>query len=152
MVESHKMDAPRASVAVKHARDEEDGGERDRESKRTAGVFIFYPLLFNLKGGGCALKILVSNGSAGMVIGKGGLTIGQIQTETTARVKLSQNREYFPGTSERIVLIQGTVETVTAASRMTLEKALNSGEHAPPDPPETPRTVRYFFSFMWLIR
>lgn len=76
-----------------------------------------------------------------MVIGKGGLTIGQIQTETTARVKLSQNREYFPGTSERIILVQGTVETVTAATRMTLEKALNSGEHAPPDPPETPRTV-----------
>ena len=77
-----------------------------------------------------------------MVIGKGGLTIAQIQAESAARVKLSQNREYFPGTTDRVVLIQGNFDSVTNAASMTMDKAFGGGEHAPPEPPETPRTVQ----------
>ena len=47
-------------------------------------------LLHSHEIGGCALKILVPNQSAGTIIGKAGLTINQIQTESGSRVKLSQ--------------------------------------------------------------
>eukprot|EP00047_Mylnosiga_fluctuans_P016926 m.57465 g.57465 ORF g.57465 m.57465 type:complete len:176 (+) comp6836_c0_seq3:41-568(+) len=92
--------------------------------------------------GGCALKILVPNQSAGTIIGKAGLTINQIQTESGSRVKLSQNREFFPGTTDRVVLVQGNLESTIIGVHLVLERALNNPEQQPPDPPETPRQMK----------
>ena len=84
--------------------------------------------------------MLVPNGNAGTIIGKQGLTIGQIQTDSGARVKISQNREFFPGTSDRVVLIQGPVETLRAATTMILDRIYCNPEQ-PPEPEDTPRVV-----------
>lgn len=44
-----------------------------------------------------AIKLLVSAGLAGCLIGKAGATINELQERTGARIKLSQNNDYFPG-------------------------------------------------------
>lgn len=45
-----------------------------------------------------AIKMLVSASLAGCLIGKGGSTIHDLQERTGARIKLSQNNDFFPGT------------------------------------------------------
>ena len=62
-----------------------------------------------------ALKCLVTNGDAGAVIGKGGSVISVIQQESGARVKMSQNNDFYPGTQDRVLLITGTKDSVFAA-------------------------------------
>lgn len=49
-------------------------------------------------------KLLCPQGVTGLIIGKGGANIIQLNTTTGARIKLSQNNEYFPNTSDRILL------------------------------------------------
>lgn len=44
-----------------------------------------------------AIKLLVSAQLAGCLIGKGGATINELQERTGARIKLSQNNDFFPG-------------------------------------------------------
>lgn len=43
------------------------------------------------------LKMMVPSCAAGAVIGKGGETIGRIQKETGAKMKMSKNQDVFPG-------------------------------------------------------
>lgn len=43
------------------------------------------------------LKILVPAVAAGAIIGKGGETIGQLQKDTNARVKMSKANDFYPG-------------------------------------------------------
>lgn len=55
------------------------------------------------------LKILVPAVAAGAIIGKGGETIGQLQKETNARVKMSKANDFYPGTPS---LQQGVMRVV----------------------------------------
>jgi len=66
------------------------------------------------------VKILVQNKLAGGVIGKAGATINSIKEASGARVKVSNNQETFPGTNDRIILIQGSINTVLTASRLVV--------------------------------
>ncbi|KAK9674576.1 hypothetical protein RND81_12G241700 [Saponaria officinalis] len=68
------------------------------------------------------LKFLVSNASAGSVIGKGGSTITDFQKDSGARIQLSRNQEYFPGTSDRIILLSGKIDDVLKAMDLILNK------------------------------
>ena len=77
----------------------------------------------------CALKLLVSNNLAGSIIGKGGSAISQLQVESGARLKLSQTNEFFPGTSDRIVLIQGTIQAILLAQTLILVKVQQVTDH-----------------------
>ncbi|KAF6026765.1 NOVA1 [Bugula neritina] len=61
------------------------------------------------------LKMLVPSCAAGAVIGKGGETIGKLQRDSTAKMKMSKNQDTFPGTSERVCLIVGTVSACQKA-------------------------------------
>ena len=45
-----------------------------------------------------ALKLLVTNNVAGSLIGKGGMTINELQMTSGARIKLSQAQDFFPNT------------------------------------------------------
>ncbi len=67
--------------------------------------------------------------------------IAQIQNESGARVKLSQNREFFPGTTDRVVLVQGDIEAVENATNMVAERAFGPAEGAPPEPEDKPVQV-----------
>ncbi|CAM9716499.1 unnamed protein product, partial [Laminaria digitata] len=45
---------------------------------------------------------------------QGGRIINQLQTTTGTRVKLSQKNEFFPGTHDRVALVQGEQPTMVA--------------------------------------
>jgi len=70
------------------------------------------------------LRLLVSNAAAGSVIGKGGSTVSDLQTQSGARIQLSRNREFFPGTTDRIILVTGTINEILIAANLILQKLL----------------------------
>ncbi|XP_073041785.1 protein BTR1 isoform X2 [Primulina eburnea] len=71
------------------------------------------------------LRFLLSNAEAGSVIGKGGSTINDIQSQSGARIQLSRNFEYFPGTSDRIIMVSGMVDEVLKAVELIFSKLLD---------------------------
>ncbi|XP_064835037.1 RNA-binding protein Nova-1-like isoform X1 [Oncorhynchus masou masou] len=68
------------------------------------------------------LKVLIPSYAAGSIIGKGGQTIVQLQKETGATIKLSKSKDFYPGTTERVCLIQGTVEALNSVHSFIAEK------------------------------
>ncbi|XP_074577001.1 protein BTR1-like [Curcuma longa] len=74
------------------------------------------------------IRILVSNTAAGCIIGKGGSTISEFQSQSGARIQLSRNHEVFPGTSDRILLISGALGDVIKAMELIQEKLLSELE------------------------
>uniref|UniRef100_A0A8C9T1N4 Adenylate kinase 7a n=1 Tax=Scleropages formosus TaxID=113540 RepID=A0A8C9T1N4_SCLFO len=76
----------------------------------------------NLKDGQFFLKVLIPSYAAGSIIGKGGQTIVQLQKETGATIKLSKSKDFYPGTTERVCLIQGTVEALNAVHGFIADK------------------------------
>ncbi|KAG7601152.1 Protein BTR1 [Arabidopsis thaliana] len=75
------------------------------------------------------IRFLVSNAAAGSVIGKGGSTITEFQAKSGARIQLSRNQEFFPGTTDRIIMISGSIKEVVNGLELILEK-LHSELHA----------------------
>ncbi|XVF23476.1 hypothetical protein REPUB_Repub13aG0042200 [Reevesia pubescens] len=71
------------------------------------------------------IRFLVSNAAAGSVIGKGGSTITEFQSKSGARIQLSRNNEFFPGTSDRIIMVSGPIDDVLKAMELILAKLLN---------------------------
>lgn len=69
-----------------------------------------------------AVKILVSNNVAGSIIGRAGQTISELQSHSSARIKLSQTGDFYPGTQDRVCLVQGQLENVKTAVRLLLER------------------------------
>lgn len=67
-------------------------------------------------------KMLVSNAIAGSVIGKAGTNIEQLQRSSGARIQLSRTGEFYPGTSDRVLLLSGTLHSVLTATFLILEK------------------------------
>ncbi|XP_049817624.1 RNA-binding protein Pasilla isoform X3 [Aethina tumida] len=67
-------------------------------------------------------KVLVPSVAAGAIIGKGGETIAQLQKETGARVKMSKSHDFYPGTSERVCLITGSVDAIMSVMEFIMEK------------------------------
>lgn len=70
------------------------------------------------------IKFLVSNAEAGSVIGKQGATITDFQNQSGARIQLSRNQEYFPGTSDRIIMVSGKFSDILKAVDLILNKLL----------------------------
>ncbi|KAF8075430.1 hypothetical protein N665_1094s0011 [Sinapis alba] len=75
------------------------------------------------------IRFLVSNAAAGSVIGKGGSTITEFQAKSGARIQLSRNQEFFPGTTDRIIMVSGSVKEVVTGLELILDK-LHSELHA----------------------
>ncbi|KAL2539803.1 Protein BTR1 [Abeliophyllum distichum] len=71
------------------------------------------------------IRFLLSNAEAGSVIGKGGSTVNDFQSQSGARIQLSRNFEYFPGTADRIVMVSGTVDDTLKAVDLILTKLLD---------------------------
>ncbi|CAI5491801.1 unnamed protein product [Closterium sp. Naga37s-1] len=68
------------------------------------------------------LRFLVSNSDAGSIIGKGGVVISEFQTQSGAKIVLSRAREYFPNTTDRIILLSGSVSAILTALHLILSK------------------------------
>lgn len=77
----------------------------------------------------CALKFLVTNSSAGSIIGKGGCTITQLQEQSTAKIKVANSNDFFPGSTERCVLITGTLDAILTAASLVVMKIQESEQH-----------------------
>lgn len=71
------------------------------------------------------VRFLLSNAEAGSVIGKGGSTINDIQSQSGARIQLSRNYEYFPGTNDRVVMVSGRVDDILKAVDLIMIKLLD---------------------------
>ncbi|KAK7278615.1 hypothetical protein RJT34_23648 [Clitoria ternatea] len=85
------------------------------------------------------IRFLVSNSAAGSVIGKGGSTITDFQSQSGARIQLSRNHEFFPGTSDRIIMVSGTINEILRAVELILSKLL-SELHSEDDNDTEPKT------------
>ena len=59
------------------------------------------------------------------MIGKGGATISEFQSQSGARIQLSRNHEYFPGTPDRIIMLSGTIGEILSAFEFILTKIYN---------------------------
>lgn len=68
------------------------------------------------------LKMLVPSGAAGAIIGKGGEAIGHIQKETGSRIRMTKLNDFYPGTSERVCLITGSLESVRKVIYFIMDK------------------------------
>lgn len=75
-----------------------------------------------------SIRFLITNAGAGSIIGKGGVTINEFQSQSGARIQLSRNHEYFPGTSDRIIALSGTIKEVLTAFHLILSKILSEAE------------------------
>ncbi|CAN0071884.1 unnamed protein product, partial [Sphacelaria rigidula] len=89
------------------------------------------------------LKVLVPGITAGCLIGKGGRIISQLQTSTGTRVKLSQKDEFFPGTHDRVALVQGEKPAMVAEAVSEMLRRLTeaSRQHPHASLPIAPGTV-----------
>jgi RNA-binding protein Nova len=76
------------------------------------------------------LRFLVSNTAAGCIIGKGGSTINEFQSQSGARIQLSRSHEFFPGTNDRIIMVSGLFDEVIKAMELILEKLLDEVKRA----------------------
>ena len=61
----------------------------------------------SIRAGPLYMKLLVPERLAGVIIGKGGAGIVELESQTGCNVRLSANRVYFPGTSERVMIVTG---------------------------------------------
>lgn len=77
----------------------------------------------------CAVKLLVSNNVAGSIIGRSGQTISELQSQSFTRIKLSQTGDYYPGSQDRVCLVQGQLENVKGAVRLLLDRLFMLQEH-----------------------
>lgn len=77
-------------------------------------------------------KILVPSAAAGAIIGKGGVTIAQLQKDAEARVKMSKATEFYPGTTERVCLVSGHVEGIMKIHDFIMEKISEQPPNASP--------------------
>ncbi|XP_057789465.1 protein BTR1 [Salvia miltiorrhiza] len=74
---------------------------------------------------GTHIRFLLSNAEAGAIIGKGGSTINEIKSQSGARIQLSRNNEYFPGTSDRIIMVSGAVDDILKAADLILSRLMD---------------------------
>lgn len=88
----------------------------------------FDPITENGNNSISLLRFLISNATAGSVIGKGGATICELQAQSGAKIQLSRNHEYFPGTTDRVVLLSGTTDQIMAAFKLILSKIHGEAE------------------------
>jgi len=67
------------------------------------------------------VKFLLSRALAGSFIGLGGKSVKDLIAVTDARILVSGTDDVFPGTNDRVVLISGTLESVTLAAILIWE-------------------------------
>eukprot|EP00640_Fibrocapsa_japonica_P004963 CAMPEP_0113942866 /NCGR_PEP_ID=MMETSP1339-20121228/13430_1 /TAXON_ID=94617 /ORGANISM="Fibrocapsa japonica" /LENGTH=208 /DNA_ID=CAMNT_0000947531 /DNA_START=63 /DNA_END=686 /DNA_ORIENTATION=- /assembly_acc=CAM_ASM_000762 len=62
-----------------------------------------------------SIKLLIPGFLAGCVIGKGGSVITDLQARTSTTIRMSSNRDYFPGTNDRVLMCTGVTDNVKTA-------------------------------------
>jgi transcription antitermination factor NusA-like protein len=78
----------------------------------------------DIEPGQILIKMLVPAYAAGSIIGKNGQTITHLQKETGVCIKLSKAKDFYPGTTERVVLIQGKYEGTRDVVNFVIDKVI----------------------------
>jgi len=82
------------------------------------------------KAGPRYLKLLVTNATAGILIGKGGSALKDLETSTGCCVKLSPSGSFYPGSGGyRVVAISGQEDSVEAVLAGVIEASLEAERH-----------------------
>ena len=68
-----------------------------------------------------AIKFLLSNSLTGSLIGSAGRVIKELIEVTDARINVSNPSDTYPGTTDRIILLSGTRESVSLAQTLIWE-------------------------------
>lgn len=68
------------------------------------------------------MKLLCPNKMVGAIIGRSGATLKQLKEITHTEIKLSQDNDFFPETSDRVISISGSPEYVNYAIACVLSK------------------------------
>jgi hypothetical protein len=76
------------------------------------------------------LKALVPNTMAGVLIGKQGSTVKFMSETSGAKIRVSGNEVFWPGTNERLVLLSGTRDAIVNAVEQITAKVAESISHA----------------------
>merc|ERR1712168_270455 len=80
-----------------------------------------------LRGKEPLLKLLLPNVIAGHIIGKGGSYLMELKAKYGGHIRLSGNKEYYPGTEERVVAVTGKISEIIALNYYIMDKVLNTG-------------------------
>merc|ERR1712013_153803 len=72
------------------------------------------------------IKVLVPNDAAGAIIGKGGANLGDLKNRYGATIRISHNRESYPGTDERIVALTGEVDHIIDLHNYVIDKVADA--------------------------
>eukprot|EP01066_Platyproteum_vivax_P012013 Platyproteum_vivax@DN5449_c0_g1_i1.p1 len=75
-------------------------------------------------GNQCEIEIQVPDTQVGLLIGKGGAIMNEIQQTNNVRLQFSQKGDVVPNTNNRKVQIMGSVACVHAAHVMILQHLL----------------------------
>jgi RNA-binding protein Nova len=114
-----------------HNHDQGHDGEGEREKPATNSQSENDPSRISWESGSVpagaspsrvTVKLLVSNNMAGSIIGRQGQTVSELQNKSSAKIRLSQSGDYFPGTSDRVCLIHGSLENVKKGVALVLGK------------------------------
>jgi len=87
------------------------------------------------------VKILISNGQVGAIIGKAGAKIKEIQENTRARVVISE--EILPNSTERCVTITGTPESIQGSIELIANQLIENPDKGQNVPYRPVNAVRY---------
>lgn len=75
----------------------------------------------NASGPRISIKFLMPNSYAGSLIGKGGKAIRELIAVSEAKVNVSDPSQLYPGTSDRVILVSGTQDSVSLAQTLIWE-------------------------------
>lgn len=67
------------------------------------------------------IKMLLSHSLTGSLIGRGGKAIQDLNDISDAKIRVSANTDYYPGTSDRVVVIVGELHAVKLAQNLIWE-------------------------------
>jgi hypothetical protein len=68
-------------------------------------------------------QVAIPDSLIGSILGRGGQTLNELQTQSNTRIRISQRGEYVPGTRNRIVNIRGpTAQSVTMAQLLMSQR------------------------------
>ena len=74
-------------------------------------------------------KMLCPKDVAGSIIGRGGSIISALHETTGAWMKVSQNTDFFPMTSDRVIVISGKKESISAALNEVITRIMEVNVH-----------------------
>ncbi|XP_030559908.1 RNA-binding protein Nova-1 isoform X2 [Drosophila novamexicana] len=114
-ISSHETTGNTAAAATAIATTSATATAAASPSYKTASCWCYGDTTFHM-------KILVPAVASGAIIGKGGETIASLQKDTGARVKMSKSHDFYPGTTERVCLITGSVEGIMTVVDFIMDK------------------------------